>query len=394
MDTKITATFDLGSQFASRVRINEPPGRRSPVRVFQWLPLPLVAAVVLCTGFTSSSHAQAADQQQKLEKLLLSYPDADSNKDGKLTVAEAKAYIDANPATQKAKSRKMRNADGANDGDSAEVLALFEAREFKGVKYRLLKPIDLAENPGKKYPMILSLHGAAGVGDDNVRNLREWGTIYGEEEWRRKYPCFVVVPQSPGGWQTPDTTAAFTDEAIAKLPKIWQDFIASKKAKRLENPELANLDRVFLLLDALAEEFPIDTDRVYVQGHSMGGFGTWTAVVEQPNRFAAAIASAGWIGPWADVSRIKDLPMWAFQGGKDKEVQVTLGNATFEWMKQLGHNLKFTEMADMGHSVVNAALKYTGDDPKKGRVTKYASDKCDQTPDVWEWLFSKKRAAK
>lgn len=86
--------------------------------------------------------------------------------------------------------------------------------------------------------------------------------------------------------------------------------------------------------------------------------------------------------------------MWAFQGGRDKEVQVQLGNATFEWMKQLGHNLKFTEMADMGHSVVNAALKYTGDNPEKGRVTKYASDKCDKTADVWDWLFSKKRGTK
>jgi hypothetical protein len=63
-------------------------------------------------------------------------------------------------------------------------------------------------------------------------------------------------------------------------------------------------------------------------------------------------------------------------------------------MKQLGHNLKFTEIANMGHSVVLAALKYTGDSTRIGGVTKYASDKCDKTGDVWEWLFSKKRAAK
>jgi len=27
-------------------------------------------------------------------------------------------------------------------------------------------------------------------------------------------------------------------------------------------------------------------------------------------------------------------------------------------------------------------------------VTKYASDKCDKTADVWDWLFSKKRETK
>jgi predicted peptidase len=352
--------------------------------------------ILLCFGIASSPHAQAADRQQKLDRLMQRFPVADANKDGKLSEDEAKAYLAAHPELrQKRQADAKGKADGEGEGTvSDEMLALFEAREFKGVKYRLLKPIDLAENAGKKYPMILSLHGAAGVGNDNVRNLREWGTILGQEEFRRKHPCFVVVPQSPGMWQTPGTTAAFTDEAIAKLPKDWQDFIASKQVKRLQNPELANLDRVFLLLDALAEEFPIDTDRVYVQGHSMGGFGTWTAVVEQPNRFAAAIASAGWIGPWADVTPIKDLPMWAFQGAKDSEVQVKLGNATFEWMKQLGHNVKFTEMSNMGHSVVHAALKYTGDSPKGGGVTKYASDKCDKTADVWDWLFSKKRETK
>ena len=126
----------------------------------------------------------------------------------------------------------------------------------------------------------------------------------------------------------------------------------------------------------------------------MGGFGTWTAVTQAPDRFAAAIASAGWIGPWVDVTRIKDLPMWAFQGAKDKEIQVSMGNATFERMKQMRHNLKFTEMANRGHNVGEAAFKYTGDSPVEGGVTKYASDKCDKTADVWDWLFSQKRETK
>ncbi|MBI4976424.1 MAG: prolyl oligopeptidase family serine peptidase [Spirochaetes bacterium] len=359
----------------------------------------IAAATML---FPQDAALQTSQNNDKLKKAFEQHPDADADGDGILTMKEAEAYR----STMKTKGTKggkdaaqtptnvpAATSDGEGNGtDDAAVLALFEAREFKGVKYRLLRPIDLPNNPDKKYPMLLSLHGAAGVGDDNVKNVREWGTIYGEEAWRRKHPCFVVVPQSPGMWQTPGTTTNLTKEVRAKLPKVWQDFLGGKESKRLENPELANLDRVFLLLDALAKEFPIDTDRVYVQGHSMGGFGTWTAVVEQPNRFAAAIASAGWIGPWADVAPIKDLPMWAFQGGKDKEIQVQLGNTTFEWMKQLGHNLKFTEVANMGHSVVHAALSYTGDSP--GRVTKYASDKCDKTADVWEWLFSKKRAAK
>jgi len=312
--------------------------------------LPFVVAVVLCAGITSSSHAQA---------------------DGK---------------ARKGKERKPELV-------SAAVIELYEAREFQGVKYRLLKPIDLAENHGKKYPMILSLHGAAGIGDDNVRNLREWNTVLAQEEFRRKHPCFVVVPQTIGFWRTPAMTAHYSDENIAKMSEDWKATVSGHR-KRLQDPAGANLDRVFLLLDALAKEFPIDTDRVYVLGHSGGGFGTWTAVAEQPNRFAAAITSAGWLAPWVDANAVKDVPIWSFQGAKDKASQVSMGNSTFERMKAIGANVKFTEMAKHGHNVNEAAFAYTGDSTANGGVTKYASERCDQTPDVWAWLFSKQRETK
>ena len=395
MKTKITAIGDVGFRFGSSGRMPAPTETRSPLGLSYRLPLPFVMAIILCAVLPSSSHAQAADNQQKLESLLRRFPDADANKDGKLTIEEAKAYNAAHPEL-----RQKRQADGKGKADgegeetaSAAVLELYEAREFKGVKYRLLKPIDLAKNPDKKYPMILSLHGAAGTGNDNVRNLREWNTVMAQEELRRKHPCFVVAPQSIGPWGTPAMAAHYTDEKIAKMPKDWQAVIAPRLS-RMQNPKNANLDRVFLLLDALAKEFPIDTNRVYVLGHSGGGFGTWTAVAEQPDRFAAAIASAGWLGPWHDANAVKDVPIWAFQGAKDKTSQVSLGNATFERMKAIGAKVKFTELANHGHNVNEAAFAYTGDSPVEGGVTKYASDRCDKTPDVWDWLFGQKRAAK
>ena len=85
--------------------------------------------------------------------------------------------------------------------------------------------------------------------------------------------------------------------------------------------------------------------------------------------------------------------MWAFQGAKDKEIQTSMGNSTFARMQQLGHNLKFTEMANRGHDVSGAAFVYTGDDSVEGGVTKYASHRCDKTADVWDWLFGQKRVA-
>jgi len=39
--------------------------------------------------------------------------------------------------------------------------------------------------------------------------------------------------------------------------------------------------------------FYIESDRVFLLGHSMGGFGAYHQVQRQPDRFAAVIASAG-----------------------------------------------------------------------------------------------------
>ncbi|MGI9468905.1 MAG: hypothetical protein ACR2OA_17445, partial [Rubripirellula sp.] len=44
---------------------------------------------------------------------------------------------------------------------SAETLSLYVPDEFKGLQYRLMKPIDF--DPSKTYPLILSLHGGAGA---------------------------------------------------------------------------------------------------------------------------------------------------------------------------------------------------------------------------------------
>ncbi len=50
-------------------------------------------------------------------------------------------------------------------GVPQEILDAYEGRVFDGMPYRLLLPANF--EPAKKYPLILNLHGGAGVGDDN-----------------------------------------------------------------------------------------------------------------------------------------------------------------------------------------------------------------------------------
>ena len=134
MKTKITAIGDVGFRFGSSGRMPAPSGKRFPIGLSYRLSLPCVVAIVLCFGIASSPPAQAADKQQKLESLLRRFPDADANKDGKLTVEEAKAYNAAHPEL-----RRNRQADGKGKADgegeatvSAQVLALYEGPRVQG----------------------------------------------------------------------------------------------------------------------------------------------------------------------------------------------------------------------------------------------------------------------
>ena len=272
---------------------------------------------------------------------------------------------------------------------SERTLALYEPGEFNGLKYRLMKPIEF--DAKKTYPLILSLHGAGGKGTDNVKNLRNWNEYLADEALRRKHPCFVLAPQSAVMWNDPTSPVVdspdLSAEAIASWPPAWRSRIDRYRQRPLSSTE-GNLHTVLRLIDEkLSKQFKIDADRIYCIGHSMGGFGTFTAVYQHPDRFAAAIPTAGGFPPWRDASRIKDVPIWTFHGAADRVVPTDFTRYVFDQMKELGGNMKYTELRAVAHGASAIAFKYTGDNAKEGYITQRASDRPDKTSDVWVWLF-------
>ena len=282
---------------------------------------------------------------------------------------------------------------------SAETLALYEPGEFKGVKYRLMKPIDF--DPDKTYPLILSLHGAAGKGTQNIKSLRNWNEYMADEDLRRKHPAFVLAPQSNGPWLDNTSEVRIFPEpgsfTVDDLPEGMRKF-GTRIIERIEEvgdedePVYGVLDEVLEFIDTeLSKQYKIDADRVYVLGHSLGGMGTFTAVYQHPKRFAAAIPSAGIFFPWMDASRIQDVPLWIFHGKPDKVVDYIGSRHVFDRLNKLSANAKLTTLPGVGHGASKFAFKYTGDNSEKGYITEYASDRCDKTDHVWDWLFKQKR---
>ena len=201
----------------------------------------------------------------------------------------------------------------------------------------------------------------------------------------------MLAPQSDVSWNDPTSphggTPDLSDEAVASWPEAWRSRI-DRYRERLSATPTGNLHLVLDLIDnQLSKQFKIDPNRIYCLGHSMGGFGTFTAICQHPDRFAAAIPTAGGFLPWRDPSRIKDVPIWTFHGSADTVVPTDFTREVFAKMKQLGGNMKYTELRGVGHGANAIAFQYTGDDPTKGYITQYASDRPDKTADIWDWLF-------
>jgi len=300
-----------------------------------------------------------ADVKAELNKMLARYPEADANRDGTLTEEEAAAYV----FRTRQKGRMNR---GTGIGDRSLITA-YEARQYKTMPYRLMKPLRL--EAGRRYPLIVSLHGSGGIGDDNLSNLRFWNGVMARRAWREKYPAFVLAPQRrPGG--------------------IW--------GPKPDVPEAAglyvrnDLPLVFEIIEKLEREFPIDRGRIYALGASGGGTGTWNIIAARPGMFAAAIPVCGRFNP-AYAPKLARLPIWCFHGDADPLIPVKFSREAFSRLRAAGGNIKYTELHGVGHPAWRHAFVYTGDDPSRGFLTRCSSSKCDRTADVWQWLFRQRR---
>lgn len=227
----------------------------------------------------------------------------------------------------------------------------FEARRFGNGRgdtllYQLLVPLNY--DAAQQYPLVVCLHGGAGWGTDNFRQFQgsPFARMLSTPLNRQQYPAFVFVPQCPPGssWGSGPTGP------ITRLPAI--DVL------------------VFEAIDSLLQEFPIDRSRLYVTGHSLGGYGAWHFIGAQPERFAAAVPMAGEGDP-SLAPRMVDVAVWAFHGANDYNVPVSGSRNMIEAIKRAGGNPRYTESPSGGHDW----------------------DIMQNTPGVLEWLFAQGREA-
>jgi predicted peptidase len=198
-------------------------------------------------------------------------------------------------------------------------------------RFLLYLPAGFDAHGGTRYPLLIFLHGSGESGED-LEKLK----VHGPPKilaTRPDFPFIVASPQARNSFERFD-------------------------------PVTLNA-----MLDELLEQLPIDPDRVYLTGLSMGGHWTYGWASRHPERFAAIAPVCGSWDP-ADACRLKDVPVWAFHGAQDPVVPLAGDQLMIDAIKACGGDARLTVYLYTGHDSWTQA---------------YAD------PELYRWLLQQRR---
>jgi predicted peptidase len=186
-----------------------------------------------------------------------------------------------------------------------------------------------------KPPVLIFLHGRS-LSGTNLDLVKKYGVIH-EIEKGRKVPAIVVAPQVIAG-------------------KSWE-------------PE-----KIMSVLKFVQRTFDTDTNRVYVAGMSLGGYGTLRFAGAYPEVVTAAVALCGGGNP-NDGCDLATVPLWIQHGNSDRAVPISESEKIVNAIKNCngGENLKYTIHKGADHGALERIFR---------------------TDEMYEWLFQYTKADK
>lgn len=215
--------------------------------------------------------------------------------------------------------------------------------------YRMLSPSEIES--GKEYPLVLFLHGSGERGNDNEKQLAHGASIFSNPVNSDKYPAFVVFPQCKEKYWT------------GKIDE--QSFMPGSPVP----PESKAEETLMELINHLIANNPIDKNRIYIVGISMGGIATYDLVCRHPDIFTAAVPICGAVNP-ERLSDAKDVKFMIFHGEEDDEVPSYCSREAYKALNSIGANVEYIEFAGIGHDCWSSAFNY---------------------PTLLSWLFSQSK---
>jgi pimeloyl-ACP methyl ester carboxylesterase len=218
------------------------------------------------------------------------------------------------------------------------------------VHFRLHTPDNF--KPGKKYPMIVWLHGVGECGEDNINQLAHLHHMIPYLVGPKKRDFFMLVPQCP------------KDHSSWGAPQICYTTVRANGTVECHTTDdpvaLGNAPNTYTLamVDEIVKHFPVDKNRITVAGLSSGGRGVWKILEQAPDRFAAAVPIVSWEAMNAKSLRenpiLKKIPIWAVYSSDDHGIDYA--RKEFRRMKDSGCNAYKTEFGVCGHRAWTPAM--------------------------------------
>ena len=192
----------------------------------------------------------------------------------------------------------------------------------EGVKYTMFVPSTY--DPLRPTPLLLGLHGGGAGGKKGEKvvgsgpsAMNFYTGIAEERGWLVVCPTALV-----GTWAAP----------------VHEPFFEA-------------------LLTEIQLLYNVDLNRVYLTGHSMGGFGSWHWGPKWAERWAAFAPMAGGNGP--DAGRLRDTQtfVYVFHGTDDNVVGVDSDRAAAKTLLSNGNDFVYTELGGVGHGCPEEVLR-------------------------------------
>ncbi len=205
--------------------------------------------------------------------------------------------------------------------------AAFTSADGTTLPYRLLAPQRI--EPGRRYPLVVQFHNSGGIGTDNRAQIEKDASAraWALPEVRADHPAFVLAPQF---------SARSADYDNPKTPRAA--FAAPQLSAALE------------LIDRIAATHPVDRQRIYATGFSMGGSTAWLAALARPDFFAAAVPVGAIAPERARAATLARLPILALHGDADTENPIASDREMIAAIRAAGgRNARLREYVGLEH---------------------------------------------
>ena len=248
-----------------------------------------------------------------------------------------------------------------------------DAQTGKSIKYNLFTPKNL--DSSKKYPLVLFMADASTPGTDVTRPLTQgYGAlVWATDQWQAEHPCYVLVPQYSG--VAVNDAYEHTDE----------------------------VDMVARLVQKVAKEYLVDTNRLYTTGQSMGGMISMYYNSAYPDLFAASIfVDCHWdSATFPELVKHKFVLITAGKAGTFDALEKAADNAGIKYeytdfsakLPQAEQDSLATAILAKGApiTIINFTSKSVLPADGKGSEHMYSFDYAYRLTPVREWLFKQSK---